>query len=67
METGLTMSPNRAAAYLGLGRTKTLELIREGRIEARDLDGRMRVTTTSLDAFLASLPLYKPVALICNK
>ncbi len=52
----LTLSPKKAAAYLGIGRTKLLELIKAGRIEARKLDGRIRVTTASLDAFHASLP-----------
>jgi len=58
METKpLTLSPTKAAAYLGIGRTKLLALVRAGRIEARKLDGRIRVTTASLDAFLASLPI----------
>ena len=58
METKpLTLSPKKAAAYLGIGRTKLLELITAGRIEARKLDGRIRVTIASLDAFHASLPL----------
>ncbi len=55
METKpLTLSPKKAAAYLGIGRTKLLELITAGRIEARKLDGRIRVTIASLDAFHAS-------------
>jgi excisionase family DNA binding protein len=56
MDKPLTLSPKKAAAYLGIGRTKLLELIKAGRIEARKLDGRIRVTTASLDAFHASLP-----------
>jgi excisionase family DNA binding protein len=53
---GLTLTPIKAAAYVGIGRTKLLGLIAAGRIEARKLDGRIRVVTASLDAFLASLP-----------
>ena len=55
----LTMSPGRAAEYSGIGRTKLLELIRAGRIEVRDLDGRMRVIVASFDAFLEALPQYE--------
>ena len=59
-----TLSPTKAAVYLGIGKTKTLALIRAKRIQAKLLDGRVRVTTASCDAFLASLPGYsvgKPV------
>jgi len=52
----LTLPPKAAAARLGIGRTKMLELIGAGRIEARKLDGRIRVSVASLDAFHASLP-----------
>jgi excisionase family DNA binding protein len=55
----LTMSPGQAAEYSGIGRTKLLELIRAGRIEIRDLDGRRRVIVASLDAFLEALPRYE--------
>ncbi len=54
--TPLTLSPKKAGAYLGIGRTKILELIKTGRIEASKLDGRIRVSTASHDAFHASLP-----------
>jgi len=52
----LTMSPNDAAAYIGIGRTKLLELLADKRIEARKLDGRIRVSVASIDKFVASLP-----------
>jgi excisionase family DNA binding protein len=55
----LTLSPKKAAARLGVGRTKLLELVKAGRIEARKLDGRIRITTASVDAFHASLPLVQ--------
>jgi hypothetical protein len=54
----LTLSPAKAAAYLGIGKTKTLALIRAKRLEAKILDGRIRVTTGSCNAFLATLPGY---------
>ena len=61
METKpLTLPPKKAAAYIGIGRTKLLELITAGRIEACKLDGRIRVLVASLDAFLASLPKVTP-------
>jgi hypothetical protein len=39
-----------------------LALIHAGQIEARNLDGRIRVTTASLDAFLVSLRRYEGAA-----
>jgi excisionase family DNA binding protein len=56
----LTLSPTQAAAFLGVGRTKLLALVRAGRIEARTLDGRIRVSVEALRAFHAALPVYKP-------
>lgn len=54
-----TLSPTKAAAYLGIGKTKTLALLRAKRLKAKLLDGRIRITTASCDAFLANLPDYK--------
>ena len=45
-----------AARKLGLGKAKTLALIHDGRLPAKQLDGRIRVRLVDLDAFLASLP-----------
>jgi len=59
IETPRTMSPGKAAKYSGIGRTKLLQLARAGRIETKDLDGRMRIITASLDAFLENLPEYE--------
>lgn len=56
MDQPLTLPPKKAAARLGIGRTKLLQLLKAGRIEAVKLDGRIRVTVASLDAFLAGLP-----------
>ena len=52
----LTLSPTKAAQYLGLGKTKTLELIRAKRIKVFMLDGRIRVSTDACREFLESLP-----------
>jgi len=52
----LTLSPQKAADYLGVGRTKLLALAKAGRIKTKRLDGRLYFTTASLRAFLASLP-----------
>jgi excisionase family DNA binding protein len=41
---------------LGLGKAKTLALIHEGRLPAKQLDNRIRVRLSDIDAFLASLP-----------
>lgn len=56
----LTLSPRQAAAFLGFGKTKLLALVHTGRIKAKSLDGRIRVSTDSLAAFHASLPDYTP-------
>jgi excisionase family DNA binding protein len=54
--TTLTISAAAAARRLGLGKAKTLALIHDGRLPAKQLDGRIRVRLADLDAFLASLP-----------
>jgi excisionase family DNA binding protein len=51
-----TISAAAAARKLGLGKAKTLALIHDGRLPAKQLDGRIRVRLVDLDAFLASLP-----------
>ena len=52
----LTTSAAGATRRLGLGKAKTLALIHDGRLPAKQLDGRIRVRLVDLDAFLASLP-----------
>lgn len=58
--TPLSLPPKKAAARLGIGRTKLLELIADKRIDASKLDGRIRVSVASLDAFHAALPKVTP-------
>jgi hypothetical protein len=50
------MSPAKAAAFLGVGRTKLLALARAGRIKTKELDGRYYFVTASLQRFLDSHP-----------
>ena len=52
----ITVSAAQAARKLGFGKAKTLKLIHEGRLPAKQLDGRLRVRLVDIDAFLASLP-----------
>jgi excisionase family DNA binding protein len=52
----ITTSAAGAARKLGLGKAKTLALIHDGRLPAKQLDGRIRVRLSDIDAFLASLP-----------
>jgi len=52
----LTLSPAKAAAFIGIGKTKMLELIRAKRVAVKMLDGRIRVSTAACQAFLDSLP-----------
>ena len=50
-------SVGQAADSLGLGRTKTLALIRSGRLQCRRLDGRIRIAYSDLKAFADALPV----------
>jgi excisionase family DNA binding protein len=52
----LTLTPTKAAARLGIGKTKMMTLIRDGRIPVKRLDGRMRVSVAALQAFHDVLP-----------
>jgi hypothetical protein len=52
----IAMNTRAAAAFLGIGRTKLLELFRAKRIKAKDIDGRLLFTTQSLQAFLDGAP-----------
>lgn len=58
-------SVGQAAVALGLGRTKTLDLIRSGRLQCRRLDGRIRVAYADLKAFTDALPVGY-VKGVCN-
>jgi excisionase family DNA binding protein len=51
-----TVSAAGAARLLGLGKAKTLALIHDGRLPAKQLDGRIRVRPVDIEAFLKSLP-----------
>ena len=51
----LTLSKG-SRRFLGVGRDKLLALHKAKRVRALDLDGRLRFTTESLQAFLGSLP-----------
>jgi excisionase family DNA binding protein len=52
----LTLSPSKAAAFLGIGKTKVMALIRAGRIPVKRLDGRLRVSVAALKTFHDPLP-----------
>jgi excisionase family DNA binding protein len=51
-----TLSTSEAATYIGCERKKLLRLLHAKRINAKDLDGRLRFTMESLDKFLNGLP-----------
>jgi hypothetical protein len=57
------LSPNRAAARIGIGRTKMMALLRQKRIPSGILDGRIQVLEYDCDAFKAGLQPYEPDAL----
>jgi excisionase family DNA binding protein len=50
------LTPQKAADYLGIGRTKLLALAAAKRIKAKELDGRYYFLVASLQKFLDSLP-----------
>ena len=53
----LFYSVTDAAKLLGIGRTKMLALIRTGRVKARTLDGRLKIPTEAIGAFIeAEMP-----------
>jgi excisionase family DNA binding protein len=56
----LGYSPKKAAAYLGISRSKLYELIADSRLIARKLECRTIIHRDDLDAFLASLPPIPP-------
>ena len=60
MPTIQLLSTGHAAAFLGIGKTKLLALIRAGRIPSKMLDGRIRIAVADLQAFADSLPAYSP-------
>jgi excisionase family DNA binding protein len=52
----LAYPPKEAFVAIGCGKTKGYELIAEGKLDARRLGGRTRITAQSIEAYLASLP-----------
>ena len=55
----IAMSVTDAAKFIGIGDRKMRELIRSKRIEARMLDGLIKVSAQSCREFLDNLPPYK--------
>jgi excisionase family DNA binding protein len=45
-------SPSEVAQLIGFGRTRTYELVREGRIPSIKIDGRTRVRRGDLEAWI---------------
>lgn len=50
------LSPAKAAARLGIGKTKMLALVRAGRIPCKMLDGRIRISVLALQQFIDQQP-----------
>ncbi len=50
------LPPQKAADFLGIGRTKLLALWRAGRLKAKRLDGRTYFVVASLQRVLDLLP-----------
>ena len=53
-------SPGDAGKAVGWSRTKIMDLVRAGKLEAVVDGRRIRIVGRSLEALLASLPAYKP-------
>jgi excisionase family DNA binding protein len=56
-----TVSAAGAARLLGLGKRKTLDLIHDGKLPAKELDGRYRVRIADVEKFFDALPDAAPV------
>jgi excisionase family DNA binding protein len=56
MEPQTLLSTGQAAKRLGLGKTKTLALIRTGRLPCVMFDNRIRVRVADIDALIDALP-----------
>ena len=56
----LSFTINQAAALIGVGRSKALSLVREGKLRAVAMDRRLRVLRPAIDEYLNSLPAYSP-------
>jgi excisionase family DNA binding protein len=54
----LTLTINEAATLIGVGRSKALSLVRDGKLKAVAMDGRIRVLRPAIDEYLNSLPAY---------
>src|SRR6266568_1985486 len=54
----LSLPLNAAAAALGIGRSKALKLVRDGKLKAVAMDRRIRVLRPAIDEYLNSLPAY---------
>jgi excisionase family DNA binding protein len=52
----LLLSTGAAAARLGVGRTKLLELVRSGKLPCRMMGKRIRISADDLKAYSDSLP-----------
>ena len=50
----LVVSPEAAAALIGIGRTKLYELLSDGRIPSISVGRRRLIATVALEQFLAS-------------
>jgi excisionase family DNA binding protein len=55
MDINPLLTTGKACEALGIGRTKLMGLIRDGRLAVEMLDGRIRVPTESIEAFRATL------------
>lgn len=56
----LSVSVPRAADTLDVSRAKVYELLRDGELTGRKIDGRTVIAVSELQAFLDRAPLYRP-------
>ncbi len=55
------LSTGQAAARLGVGKTKLLQLVRTGRLPCKMFDGRIRIRVADIDEFVDAMPKgYQP-------
>ncbi|GGZ21604.1 helix-turn-helix domain-containing protein [Asticcacaulis endophyticus] len=62
MQAPITVTIPEAVKFSGLSKTRFYELLKRGDLTARKAGRRTLIAFSDLQAYLASLPAYKPEA-----
>jgi excisionase family DNA binding protein len=62
------LTTGQARKAIGCGRSKLLGLVKSGRLPIKMLDGRIRISSEAIEAFVAELPTeYAPTPLLLKR